>query len=72
MTLTQVEASPGRYWVIGGKHLDATLQLRQWSEVFGPFPARAEAEAMRRRMDGIYAADPQVRFCVVQDADHGS
>ncbi|MBR7620012.1 hypothetical protein JKL49_11495 [Phenylobacterium sp. 20VBR1] len=70
--MPQVEASPDRYWVIGGKHLDATLQRRQWSEVFGPFCARAEAEAMQRRMDDIYAADPQVRFCVVRDADHGS
>ena len=69
MGATAITTPPGRYWVIGGKHLDAALQQRRWSEVFGPYAAREEAQAMQQRIDAIYRADPQVRFCIVQDAE---
>lgn len=57
--------------MIGGKRLEAALGLRGRSEVFGPYLGREEAKALRRRMGGIYAADPDVGFRIVQDDGHG-
>lgn len=63
------EANAGRYWVIGGKRLEAAADLWAWSEVLGPYRAWEQAETMRRRMAAIYLDDPQVQFSVAQDAD---
>lgn len=69
MSTTPIHPQPTRYWVIGGRRLEAALGQRGWAEVFGPYSGRAEAEALRRRMDGIYANNPEVRFRIVQEAD---
>ena len=72
MSIQPIDPPPRRYWVIGGKQLDASLQKRQWSEVFGPFSAPEEAETIQRRMAAVYAAHPHVWFLVVQDAAQAS
>ena len=59
----------GRYWVIGGKHIDMTFQHRSWSEVIGPFSTRYDAEAMWRKLSFVYTHDASVRFTIVQNAD---
>lgn len=53
------------FWVIGGCYGDESGSWRRWSEVLGPFATREAAEAQRRRMRGIFHADPRVHFEVV-------
>lgn len=60
------------YWVIGGCWGDGTRSWRRWTEVVGPYARREPAEAMRRRLEAIWAGDDRVHFEVVRaDNDDG-
>ncbi|WP_394761966.1 hypothetical protein [Phenylobacterium sp.] len=59
----------GRYFVIGGKHVDMTFGHRSWSEVVGPFRTRYDAEAMWRKLSFLYAHDARVRFTIVEGCE---
>lgn len=69
MPTRRYPAEKGRYWVVGGRHVDMTFQHRSCPEMIGPFDTLDDAETVWRRISAAYAHWARVRFTILRDAE---